>query len=217
MILITHDRSLIELVADRLWLAADGHVKPFNGDMDDYARFVLDRAEERHPRAGPVGGRRAAGEEKAKGGVKHPTSWWRSRAEAGRRLEPWPGGSGARGHPFETHRLRGVLLRIEGGCIQLPTASVTHFSVKLVFAAPASFFSAACLSQPAVASVSHFFMKLVFAAPAELLLGRLRVATRLRVSAACIRRERQRDHNGDDPDHRSPLLAVPESCRPVRR
>jgi ATP-binding cassette subfamily F protein 3 len=44
VILITHDRSLIELVADRLWLAADGHIKPFAGDMEDYARFVLDRA-----------------------------------------------------------------------------------------------------------------------------------------------------------------------------
>ncbi|MBE7220856.1 MAG: ABC-F family ATP-binding cassette domain-containing protein, partial [Caulobacteraceae bacterium] len=44
VILITHDRSLMELVADRLWLAADGAVKPFLGDMDDYARFVLDRA-----------------------------------------------------------------------------------------------------------------------------------------------------------------------------
>ena len=44
VILITHDRSLIELVADRLWLAADGHIKPFAGDMDDYARLVLDRA-----------------------------------------------------------------------------------------------------------------------------------------------------------------------------
>jgi len=44
VILITHDRSLMELVADRLWLAADGTVKPFQGDMDDYARFVLDRA-----------------------------------------------------------------------------------------------------------------------------------------------------------------------------
>jgi len=44
VILITHDRSLMELVADRLWLAADGTVKPFNGDMDDYAKFVLDRA-----------------------------------------------------------------------------------------------------------------------------------------------------------------------------
>jgi ATP-binding cassette subfamily F protein 3 len=44
VILITHDRGLMELVADRLWLAADGTVKPFNGDMDDYAKFVLDRA-----------------------------------------------------------------------------------------------------------------------------------------------------------------------------
>jgi len=44
VILITHDRSLMELVADRLWLAADGTVAPFDGDMDDYARVVLDRA-----------------------------------------------------------------------------------------------------------------------------------------------------------------------------
>ncbi|HEY5071423.1 MAG TPA: ABC-F family ATP-binding cassette domain-containing protein [Caulobacteraceae bacterium] len=44
VILITHDRSLMELVADRLWLVADRCVKPFDGDMADYARFVLDRA-----------------------------------------------------------------------------------------------------------------------------------------------------------------------------
>jgi ATP-binding cassette subfamily F protein 3 len=44
VILITHDRSLMEMVADRLWLVSDGTVKPFDGDMDDYARFVLDRA-----------------------------------------------------------------------------------------------------------------------------------------------------------------------------
>ncbi|AAK23675.1 ABC-F family ATP-binding cassette domain-containing protein [Caulobacter vibrioides] len=46
VILITHDRSLMELVADRLWLAADGTVKSFDGDMDDYARFVLERAKQ---------------------------------------------------------------------------------------------------------------------------------------------------------------------------
>src|SRR5262245_8355237 len=53
--------------------------------------------------------------------------------------------------------------------IQLPIASVTHFLVKLSFAAPASFFSAAVLSQADFASVSHFFMKLVIAAPASFL------------------------------------------------
>ena len=44
VILITHDRSLMELVADRLWLAAEGTVRPFEGDMEDYAKYVLDRA-----------------------------------------------------------------------------------------------------------------------------------------------------------------------------
>jgi ATP-binding cassette subfamily F protein 3 len=44
VILITHDRSLMELVADRLWLAAGGTIKPFDGDMNDYAKFVLDKA-----------------------------------------------------------------------------------------------------------------------------------------------------------------------------
>ena len=44
VILITHDRSLMELVADRLWLAADETVRPFDGDMGDYAKLVLDRA-----------------------------------------------------------------------------------------------------------------------------------------------------------------------------
>ncbi|MCA3720112.1 MAG: ABC-F family ATP-binding cassette domain-containing protein [Phenylobacterium sp.] len=44
VILITHDRSLMELVADRLWLAEDGTVRPFDGDVDDYARRVVERA-----------------------------------------------------------------------------------------------------------------------------------------------------------------------------
>ena len=44
VILITHDRSLMELVADRLWLASDGTIAPYDGDMDDYARFVIERA-----------------------------------------------------------------------------------------------------------------------------------------------------------------------------
>ena len=44
VVLITHDRSLMELVADRLWLAADGTIRPFEGDMEAYTRLVLDRA-----------------------------------------------------------------------------------------------------------------------------------------------------------------------------
>jgi ATP-binding cassette subfamily F protein 3 len=51
VILITHDRSLMELVADRLWLAADGTIRPFDGDMDDYADLVIERAKGQARRA----------------------------------------------------------------------------------------------------------------------------------------------------------------------
>jgi ATP-binding cassette subfamily F protein 3 len=41
VILISHDRHLIELTADQLWLVADGRVKPYDGDLDDYRRLLL--------------------------------------------------------------------------------------------------------------------------------------------------------------------------------
>ena len=43
VILISHERHLIETCVDRLWLVHDGTVKPFDGDMDDYTDLVLGR------------------------------------------------------------------------------------------------------------------------------------------------------------------------------
>src|SRR3954454_21347993 len=48
-----------------------------------------------------------------------------------------------------------------------PVASLTHFLVKLVLAAPCSFFSCAAVSQEVCASFSHLVMKLCSAAPAS--------------------------------------------------
>src|SRR5215471_13678198 len=61
----------------------------------------------------------------------------------------------------------GVAVRWSGSGRQCPTASLRHFSVKLVLAAPASFLPAAALSQDACASFSHFVMKLVERGPGE--------------------------------------------------
>ena len=42
VILISHDRHLIEASVDRLWLVAGGTVQPFDGDLEEYRRTVLD-------------------------------------------------------------------------------------------------------------------------------------------------------------------------------
>jgi ATP-binding cassette subfamily F protein 3 len=59
VLLITHDPNLVELVADQLWLVADGTVKPFDGDMDEYRTFLAERAR--------ITGRPAKGDGKAQG------------------------------------------------------------------------------------------------------------------------------------------------------
>ncbi len=56
VILITHDRSLMEMVADRLWLTNEGTIQPFDGDMEEYARLVVGgrpRGSEKKPKSGP--------------------------------------------------------------------------------------------------------------------------------------------------------------------
>ncbi|HWA02772.1 MAG TPA: ABC-F family ATP-binding cassette domain-containing protein [Rhizomicrobium sp.] len=41
VVLVSHDRRLLEATADRLLLVANGRVEPFDGDLDDYRRFLL--------------------------------------------------------------------------------------------------------------------------------------------------------------------------------
>ncbi len=40
-VLISHDKRLLEACVDQLWLVGDGGVRPFEGDIEDYRRFVL--------------------------------------------------------------------------------------------------------------------------------------------------------------------------------
>jgi ATP-binding cassette, subfamily F, member 3 len=64
VVIVSHDWHLLSLTADRLWLVADGTVRPWDGDLDDYRRYLLetrtpepgDDAEPREKRQG----RRAA-------------------------------------------------------------------------------------------------------------------------------------------------------------
>jgi len=50
VILISHDRHLIDATVDRLWLVKDSHVQPFEGDMSDYRQEILGDAGDRRQR-----------------------------------------------------------------------------------------------------------------------------------------------------------------------
>jgi len=50
VILISHDRHLIEATADRLWLVKEGTVKPYDGDLADYRQEVVGDAGDRRAR-----------------------------------------------------------------------------------------------------------------------------------------------------------------------
>jgi ATP-binding cassette subfamily F protein 3 len=53
VILVSHDPHLVELVADRLWLVADGSVHPYDGDMESYRRLLAERRRTTASDAGP--------------------------------------------------------------------------------------------------------------------------------------------------------------------
>ncbi|MCA3596636.1 MAG: ATP-binding cassette domain-containing protein [Methylobacterium sp.] len=42
VIIVSHDRSLLDAACDRLWVVAEGRVKPFEDDLDAYAKLVLE-------------------------------------------------------------------------------------------------------------------------------------------------------------------------------
>jgi len=63
VMLVSHDRALLRAVCDEFWLVSKGGIAPFDGDLDDYQRYLLDvakqareaqRAEQKEAREAPV-------------------------------------------------------------------------------------------------------------------------------------------------------------------
>jgi ATP-binding cassette subfamily F protein 3 len=72
VVLVSHDRHLIETTVDRLWLVAEGTVKPYDGDIEDYTAYVLERA--RADRRGKTAPRSSDGGRRGAGDRQHKTS-----------------------------------------------------------------------------------------------------------------------------------------------
>jgi len=46
VMLVSHDRALLREVCDEFWLVAHGRVEPFDGDLDDYQKWLLEQSRE---------------------------------------------------------------------------------------------------------------------------------------------------------------------------
>jgi len=44
VMLVSHDRALLRSVCDEFWMVSKGGVEPFDGDLDDYQRYLLDES-----------------------------------------------------------------------------------------------------------------------------------------------------------------------------
>jgi ATP-binding cassette subfamily F protein 3 len=42
VMLVSHDRALLRAVCDEFWMVSRGGIEPFDGDLDDYQRYLLD-------------------------------------------------------------------------------------------------------------------------------------------------------------------------------
>ena len=44
VMLVSHDRALLRAVCDEFWLVGRGGIAPFDGDLDDYQRYLMDES-----------------------------------------------------------------------------------------------------------------------------------------------------------------------------
>jgi len=64
IVLVSHDRHLLGLVCDEFWRVSDGVVEPFDGDLDDYARWLRSRNNSQGKPSAAVAAAAAAATEK---------------------------------------------------------------------------------------------------------------------------------------------------------
>ena len=51
VMLVSHDRALLRAVCDEFWMVSKGGVEPFDGDLDDYQKYLLDYAKRQREEA----------------------------------------------------------------------------------------------------------------------------------------------------------------------
>ena len=74
VMLVSHDRALLREVCDEFWLVAKGKVEPFDGDLDDYQKWLLEQSREAARAAREPASKPAAAPVAAPKAVQAPTA-----------------------------------------------------------------------------------------------------------------------------------------------
>jgi ATP-binding cassette subfamily F protein 3 len=101
IIMVSHDRYLIESCADQLWVVANQTVTTYDGDLDDYRRMVLSIGDTR-------GGSRERSSERAKENLKENNRPERSKNEKRTPLKQRIAEAEA-----EIERINGIIAKID--------------------------------------------------------------------------------------------------------
>jgi ATP-binding cassette subfamily F protein 3 len=100
VVIVSHDRHLLEATTERLWLVGDGKVTNFEGDLDDYRRLVLSSGNDDAPRKADNAGKDTKAEQR--------------RASASKRAELKPLQKKIKDAEADVTKLTALLEKIDG-------------------------------------------------------------------------------------------------------
>jgi len=107
LMLVSHDRALLRSVCDEFWMVSRGGVEPFDGDLDDYQRYLLDEAKRQREAIREASNAAAKAERQAQ-----------AAAAAAPRVKPKPAPTGSLKRKLADLEARMTTLQAEGSQLE---------------------------------------------------------------------------------------------------
>lgn len=108
LMLVSHDRALLRSVCDEFWMVSRGGVEPFDGDLDDYQKYLLDEAKRQREAIKEASSAAAKAERKAQA---------EAAAEAAKALKK-PAPTGSQKRKLQEVEARMAVLQNEGASLE---------------------------------------------------------------------------------------------------
>jgi ATP-binding cassette subfamily F protein 3 len=113
VMLVSHDRALLRSVCDEFWMVSHGGVAPFDGDLDDYQRYLLDEAKRQRELIKEASSAAAKAERKALAAAPPPS-------------KPKPAAKGTLKRQLEDIESRMAVLNTEGAALEVHLTKAHH-------------------------------------------------------------------------------------------